>query len=85
MTKQLDESLSSYGLDPDDFPVPLRISSALIRYAENLPRDMRAGYQDALREFFWVYQRLDEVSRARILKQVESSLHEECDRKRSHH
>lgn len=81
----LDERLREYGLEPDDFPVPLRTNPALIRHAENLPHDMRGEYLDALREFFWVYQRLDEASRARILKQLESSLHTECDRARLHH
>lgn len=85
MAKPLDELLRQYGLVREDFPVPLRINPALIWHVEYLPHEMRAGYLDALRQFFCVFHRLDESQRARIVKQLEYWLQHEFEWKRWDH
>lgn len=72
MSKTLDELLREFGFRPEDFPEPLRANSALIKYAEDLPHELRAEYLGALREFFRVYATLDDTRRREMLQQFES-------------
>jgi len=81
----LDELLREFGFKPEDFPESLRIDSTLMRYAQDLPRELRAEYLGALREFFHVYASLDDEQRAEMLELFESSLQEEFERKRRDH
>jgi len=81
----LDNLLRELGFEPEDFPEALRTNSALIRYAEDLPNEMRAEYKDALRQFFQVYKSLNDAQRIKMLKQFDSSLQEGFERKRWDH
>jgi len=77
----VDKFLREFGLEPEDFPEALRADRVLIRYAENLPHELRAEYLRALREFFRVYESLDDAQRQKMLEQFQVSLQEEFERK----
>lgn len=81
----MDELLHEFGFEPEDFPEALRTNSALIKYAEDLPHEMRAECLGALREFFQVYQSLDNAQRREMFEQFESALRAEFERKRWDH
>ena len=83
--KSLDGLLREFGFTPEDFPESLRASPALLRYAEDLPHEMRAEYLSALLEFFRVYVKLDEEQREEMFEQFKVSLEEEFARKRWDH
>src|SRR5262249_18961526 len=51
----LDDLLREFGFTPEEFPKSLRASPTLLKYAEDLPHELRAEYLSALLEFFQVY------------------------------
>jgi hypothetical protein len=63
----------------------VRVSPTLLRYAEDLPQELRAEYFGALLEVFRVYVNLDEEQREEMLEQFKVSLEEEFARKRWDH
>jgi len=79
---QVDQLLREFGFKPEDFPESLRTDPVLLGHAEDLPQELRSEYLGALREFFSIYQRLDDAQRAEMLEQFESTLQKEFARKR---
>lgn len=82
MTTPLDKLLREFGFNPEDFPQPVRANPTLLRYVEDLPRELRAEYLDAVCDFFRIYTSLNYPQRDRMLKLFESGLRNELERKR---
>ena len=79
------ELLRDCGFEAVEFPDALRTNPVLLRYACDLPKELRAEFLGALREFFRVYQGLNDAQRAEMLEQFEVQLQEEFARKRRDH